>query len=313
MIRTVKVRKQPKPKPTIKVYFRPKGPIEDQVHDLEVTRIIMAVAPAEGRAPAYACVMGEIYDGDPMQRARKRIVLDEAVALDAADFDEEEQLRFQVSEKDLIYPTLEGLRRGLVALKDLWRPSHLILPPPEDSDFCRLIRATEGLSSYDRRQAALFPYWFPFYRKDVPVIREGTVVDHTEPLVGFAVPKKEDPEVNDQLRENLFSSDMLLISDTNRDDPRRPCRLWHTMEQWHGPMKRAMGLGLAWMQDSDMTYQIREWTTPEVGYIDVRQATEKEAKLLQNDLDDEIASALFMTDQWRTIELQLEDEAEKLI
>lgn len=305
MIRTVKVWPQRAPNPPVKwVYFDPdpKLRIEDQAPDLKLTRILMAAVPPIERAPAYCTVIGEVYDGDPRQKSRLRIVLDEAVALDPADFNEEEQLKFEVHPKSMDYPTIDSLRRAVVALKDLWLPDLFILPPPEDQSFNRIIRATEGLAGYDRRQDAMFPYWFPFYRRDQPVYREGVVVDRTEPLVGFAVPEEEDATINYQIVENLLALDNLQVSSS--------CKLWHTLEHWREPMRRAMGLVLHWMQDTDMTYLMRSWTQPEVGYTDMIEAGRKESRLLQQQIDEEIAAIAWMDPAvFRDVEAFIEEEA----
>ena len=121
MIRTVKIWKGRPPMPTTRIYFDPDPEIRlaEQTPDLIVTRIIMAAVPAKGRCPAYCTVIAEIYDGDPRQKARTRIALDEAISLDPEDFTEEELLKFSIHPKSMDYPTIEGLRRGIVALKDL--------------------------------------------------------------------------------------------------------------------------------------------------------------------------------------------------
>jgi len=177
MIRTVKVKTNEYP-PIRHIFIDPDPgrPLEEQIPDFKATRIFMGIVPPEGRSPGYACVIAELYDNDPAQHTRERVMLDEGIALDPDDFSPEERLQFGVHPKSIEHPTIESLRRAIVALKDLWLPDLVIIPPPDDGTFARIVKTTEGLTSYDRRMEAHFQYWFPFYRCDVPVKRKGVTV-----------------------------------------------------------------------------------------------------------------------------------------
>jgi len=268
MNRTVKVR-QRVGMPIRDIFFDPDPDmdLEDQIADLRVTRIFLGVVPPKGRSPGYACVVGEVFDNDPAQHTRERVMLDEGIALDPADFTDAECLKFGVHTKSIDHPTMESLRRAVVMLKDLWLPDIIIVPPPGDDTFGQLIRITEGLTHYDRRMEAHFQYWFPHYRVDQPDGKGG----HTEPLAGVVAPEEEDEELNAQIVKNLFSLDLLTIQDypeDERDDPTRPCRHYHQRREQWDTIHRAMGLVLHHMQDMDMTFAMREWEDTEEGYTD---------------------------------------------
>ncbi len=50
------------------------------------TRVWMGMVPPKGLEPGYACVVGEVYDDDPRQKPRPKILLDEAQALNPDDW-----------------------------------------------------------------------------------------------------------------------------------------------------------------------------------------------------------------------------------
>ena len=294
MNRTVKLR-QRKGMPIRDIFLDPDPNIklEEQIPDLQVTRTFIGVVPPKGRAPGYACVIGEIYDNDPAQHTRERIMLDEGIALDPADFTDEECVQFSVHAKSIEHPTIESLRRAVVMLKDLWLPDIILVPPPGDDTFGQMIRITEGLTHYDRRMEAHFQYWFPHYRVDQPDGKGG----FTEPLAGVVCPEEEDSELNAQIVMNLFSLDLLTIQDfppDEQDDPTRPCKHYHQRREQWDTIHRAMGLTLHHMQDMDMTFAMREWEDKEEGYTEASKYQRKEAEEAMEIEDELISEAAWM-------------------
>ena len=147
---------------------------------LELTRLIQVIVPPDDTSPGYACVLGEVFDGDTRQKSRQKILLDEAVALDPDDFSEKEKESFwdRLYYRALVeeegkwvervepyrdHPTLEDLRLAAVALKDLWKPRRAFTPPGEE-EFYHYIRRTEGLMTYPPTVSDEdLERWYPFF------------------------------------------------------------------------------------------------------------------------------------------------------
>ena len=125
------------------------------------TRVWIGMVPPKGLEPGYACVVGEVFDDDPRQKPRPKILLDEAQALSPDDWDKDTVDRY----RDLFYtdiegpdgvveatkasnPTLHDLRIAAVALKDLYK-GEMGITLPHHPPFTAFLRATEGLCLYD--------------------------------------------------------------------------------------------------------------------------------------------------------------------
>jgi len=208
------------------------------------TRIWMGVVPPEEELPGYAAVVGELNDFDPRQRERTCILLDEGVALDPADFSEVERDRFNIPPDNVRRPTKRRLAQAVVALKDLWAPSAVLLPPggrPDDrgdrvaNPWTDFMRNTEGLQVYDSAFGPeYYREWFPFYHstKRTANVREVEV---------------EDRQYNVALMEALFDADSLKIAEN--------CKIF--LEQRLACCERAIGLVLSEMERLDTTKFIR--------------------------------------------------------
>lgn len=209
--------------------------------DMEFTRIWMAAVNAEGDYPPYACIVGEVYDSDPRQKDRPRVLLDEATGFDSDDFTQEECKRWNLDPRDTEYPTLFTLSRAMVGLKDIWWPEFCWVPPDPKTGFTMFCRRIDGLMMYDkeRRTGDVDPMsWFPCHRTK----------HRTTPVV--EVPA-EDRLTNLRIVNSLFHRDLLMVYD---------CPIW---EQYRSDEEstpnRAIGLVLERMQLFDMTYEIRRW------------------------------------------------------
>ncbi len=277
----------------------PEGKLPDIPPDLRATRIWMAAAPADETGPDYACVIAEVYDNDPIQRDRRKIMLDEAIGLDPEGFTVEELERFQIRphvppKKDdpnaklcgcpHCAPTLGEFRRGVVALKDLYRPDLLLVPGTGfdaqaetiqremvSNRFFRQVVMTEGLQRYDERFEAQYERWFPFQdgftQIGIMTVREDEVFDKRI--------------VEHHLRAGLFG-----VADQ--------CKLWHTHPDWHPPA-RAVQLALARMQDHDLTFSLRAQLaegelTP--GYIEIKKVKDAERRREEELEEEEVRAAL---------------------
>ena len=208
MNRRVKVRRI-KNSPYSLVYSDPPPKVDlDQVAaNFHLTRIWMGIVPAESvhqdqmtrTYPGYACVIGEIYrSSQSALEDRPRILLDEGTCLDPKDFTDEECADFHISEKEAKFPTLFGLRRAAVSLKDIWWPSLVIVPPVQS--FYGAILGTDGLYQYaqevsdsDRQQH------YPFYQS------KGRLAD------GVLKAELEDREYGNGLINALFSQDLFQV------------------------------------------------------------------------------------------------------
>ena len=257
MDRTVRVRRRRKP-PLLAVYHGISGDVDlDKIPpSYYCTRIWIGVVPAEDDgdevAPGYACVVGELYDGDPMQRNRKRIVMDEGIALDPADFSARERLYYGLRDDVMEHPTLYTLRDAVVALKDLyWAES--ILVPPNNPRFFTFFQNTDGLASYDARYGdARYARHMPFF---VSRRRKCNGVFHVD---------AEERIHNKELVSSLLISNLLEIcAECGIFWGRRP-----------PTAERAIGLVCAEMQLNDITYAIRKMSFSD-GYDEYEPSEEQ--------------------------------------
>lgn len=234
------------------------------------TRVWMGIVPPHGTEAGYACVVGEVYDDDPRQKPRPKILLDEGQALHPDDWDGEiveyyEDLFYTEIDGENIAkhtnPTLHDLRMVSVALKDLYQvdmgwtlPAH----PP----FTQFLRSTEGLCLYDSDiDPETYKQWFPTYRSSDNVL---SIMD--EPPMG------DDQEYGKQLVETLLARNELQVNEH--------CKLFQNSHLSH-PV-RAVGLVCAAMQVWDWTFAIRDIEEGD-GYEDIIDADmEEEAKAQLN-------------------------------
>lgn len=154
--------------------------------------------------PAYACVIGEFYVNSPQQRDLPRIVLDEAVALNPADFSEEECARYNITQKEFDFPTIYSLRSALIALKDIWWPSRLIVPP--DRGFWEAMLRTDGLVAYDEGIGdSDYERWHPLFKA------RGRTIDQGIYMVGTMQGETENRAYNEGLVNALMGADLLTV------------------------------------------------------------------------------------------------------
>lgn len=246
---------------------------------LEFTRLWMGLCGPHGTEPGYACIVGEEYDGDPRQKARRKVLLDEAQALRPEDFTPAQRETYAAllyaerheadgSTRRIIKadnPTLDDLRQAAIALKDLyWYGGEgdrlQVYVPPTDTRFGQYMLATEGLCrDYPRTQQGhpmdpeQLRAWYPFYQDS----------DRIAPLSND-VPFGEDEEYGRQLVESLLARDDLLINDH--------CRLFDDQRLEH-PL-RAVALVCAAMQAMDWSFRVREWRESD-GYEDISESDER--------------------------------------
>jgi hypothetical protein len=224
--------------------------LDFQNPDLTLTRIWMGVVPPESTSvrastgaverkfsPGYACVVGEVYDRDPMQKERERIILDEGVCLDPADFTLEARNLYGIRPDERKNATLTSLRQAVVALKDLWLPEKIMCPQDNDR-FYRFIQNTEGLWNYDSR------YGDHYYKERMPFFVSRRWLSY-----GVVQVKAEDREYNMHLVDSLLSQNRLIFYDD--------LTLFYD-EKLHTSY-RAAGMVLAEMQLFDMTYAVRDY------------------------------------------------------
>ena len=189
---------------------------------LAMTRVLMALVPPadDGSEPGYACVVGELWDDDPRQKPRAKLLIDEGQALvpedwpNAEDFDPIFWSEVQTDEgvreiRNCDRPTLTDLRHVAIALKDLYHIETAYIPPtggsPENPDpFHGYLLQTNGLVYYaDDFDEYSYREWFPAYR-------------HREARLGIMdnPPMAQDEDVNKQLVEDLLARDELQINST---------------------------------------------------------------------------------------------------
>ena len=232
---------------------------EDEPEKL-LTRIYMGIAPPVGRTPGYCCVVGEEYDGDPMQRDRQKIILDDAYALNPEDFPDEICQRCEVTALEYEHPTIYSLQRAAIALKDVYQPEVMIAPPGEPI-FLKTLISAEGLCYYDEEQEHHYQDWFPCLRLQYEV--------------GVLAAKTEDSEQASALIDALFQRGLLMVSP-----------LYQKMQTQWPAISRAVGLVLLEMQNTDITFEVRQ-RQKEDGYVAL-DASEQSAYNRQ--VDEEIAA-----------------------
>ena len=219
-----------------RVYSDPPPKVDlDHINpNFKLTRIWMGIVPGETTDrdnlphvhPGYACVIGEVCDASQsMLTDRPRILFDEGTCLDPNDFTPEEGALYHISEKEAKFPTLYSLRRVAVALKDIWWPS-LIVVPPMATFYAAMLR-TDGLYQYaqevsdtDRKQ------YYPFFQS------KGRLAD------GIIQAEQEDRLYNEGLINALYSQGLFqAVTD---------CKVF--LDEKTPPAYRAVGLVLAMMQ-----------------------------------------------------------------
>lgn len=239
----MRVRRKIKP-PLLAVYHgivTPGFDLDKAEPNYYCTRIWIGCVPPEDidgeTYPGYACVVGEKFDGDPSQRDRTRVVLDEGIALDPADFSKRERQYHGIRDNALEYPTLYTLRDAVIALKDIYWAERIYVPPGNEQ-FKGFIQSTDGLYSYDPRYGdARYNRQMPFYVSRRRTCREGILQV-----------ENEQRQHNISLVSSLLDMDRLTIDND--------CTLF--WDRQLPTARRAIGLVCAEMQMMDMTYQIRE-------------------------------------------------------
>ena len=227
------------------------------------TRVWMGIIPPKGNEAGYACVVGEVYDNDPRQKPRPKIVLDEAQALDPEDWDKDVVGRFKVlfyTEIDgvditkVTNPTMHDLRIASVSLKDLYQVD-MGITVPNQPPFMQFLRSTEGLCVYDSNIDPVdYKSWFPTYKSN----------DLTLALMDTP-PMGDDEEYGKQLVETLLARNELQINDH--------CKLFHNSHLAH-PV-RAVALICAAMQVWDYTFIVRDIEESD-GYEEMLDADDEE-------------------------------------
>ena len=238
------------------------------------TRIWMGLVPPHGNEPGYACVVGEVYDDDPRQKPRPKIVLDEAQALNPEDWDSDIVRQYQ----DVFYteidgqniakssnPTMHDLRVASVSLKDLYQVD-MGITLPNQPPFTQFLRSTEGLCMYDNDiDSVTYKSWFPTYKTSALTL---AIMD--------TPPMGDDEEYGRQLVETLLARNELQINEH--------CKLFQNSHLSH-PV-RAVGLICSAMQVWDYTFLIREMEEGD-GYEDLLD--EEDAEAIKEELGQEDA------------------------
>ncbi|MDE2812808.1 MAG: hypothetical protein OXM01_07290 [Gemmatimonadota bacterium] len=174
-------------------YYRdvePRDRLDGYEPDFTFTRIWMGIAPPEGEAPGYCCVVGEKHTPEQVWDKGSFVVVDEVASLQPADFPEltsQQQTSFDITVANARHPTQEALRDAAIALKDLYKPQ-LCWCVPEPKAFIAYLRRGEGLSWYDYRTWHLWERKFPLVKERSwvsGVMRERVPKDpHTVGIVG---------------------------------------------------------------------------------------------------------------------------------
>ena len=179
--------------------------------DYTFTRIWMGIAPGGVNTPGYCCIVGEKFDPDALWQ--NFVLLDEAASLQPTIFTPQERAQFNITVAAARSPTLEGLRRVAVCLKDLYEPSLCwCVPVPP---FVQFLRQGEGLSRYDESSWHLWKERWPFIKVSNP---------HTVPIVGDdeGMPC-EAGEIGIGAIDSLFAKDrMEIVSYYIYDDDGNP-------------------------------------------------------------------------------------------
>lgn len=277
--------------PVVRVYLD-----RDSESYREFTRLWMSVMPPLEDEPAYACVVGEVYDQDHRQKSRQKIILDEAQCLRPEDLERagldpmqwEELLyvpevegRPRRPKSDLV--TMEDIRPALIALKDLYgeddpsrkpgnNPLFLVVPPgPANSPFVRWIQITQGLTFYSPgEEPEQLKKWYPFFK--------GT--DRQAIMLVETPFYRDDPEYAMRVVEALVARDELMALPG--------LDLWAT-KTLKNPM-RAVSLICAGMAAMDWSFHIQEWEESD-GYT--APPTQAEEDELLEELDRERAGLAY--------------------
>lgn len=246
------------------------------------TRVWMGIVPPKGLEAGYCAVVGELFDDDPRQKPRPKILLDEGQALNPENFSEEIVGKY----RDLFYtdigdplegdgvisstkasnPTLHDLRGAAVALKDLYRVEMGIALPSEPP-FTAFLRATEGLCIYDDAiDPEQYKSWFPTFSS---IDNRMAIMDE--------VPMGEDEEYGRQLVETLLARNELHVNDH--------CKLFQNSHLAH-PI-RAVGLVCAAMQVWDWSFMVRDVQVSD-GYDEIVDEKELEDARVETAADDAV-------------------------
>ena len=240
---------------------------------LSMTRVLMALVPPadDGSEAGYACVVGELWDDDPRQKPRAKLLIDEGQALvpedweKAAAFDSVFWSEVQTDEgtkkiRNCDRPTLTDLRHVAIALKDLYHIETAYIPPtggnPENPDpFHGYLLQTNGLAYYaDDFDEYSYREWFPAYR-------------HREARMGIMdnPPMAKDEDVNKQLVEDLLARDELQINST--------CK--HFQNAALVNPVRAVGLLCAVFQSHDYHFFEARFLEESDGYETIKEIDER--------------------------------------
>ena len=249
------------------------------------TRIHMAATPPlnDGSTgePGYTCVVAELFDGDPKQKLRPKLLVDEGQYLDHLDFTEADHERY----RDLLFtkfiepredgappeeftrpvsvlPTLQELRSAMVALKDIywWDNEHgpmQIYIPPGEEEFFNYVRQTEGLAGYpEGYELEQLQDWYPFHKG-----RDRIIGINGKP------PGGKSRDLSMEIVETLLGRDLLHVN------PHCTLFLNRSLE---GPTW-AVSLLCAAMELHEWTHQLRAYAPPD-GYNDKELTPEEMEK-----------------------------------
>ena len=137
--------------------------------DYTFTRLWMGIAPGETVeqkfTPGYCCIIGEKHTPGAQWDKGSFVLVDEAVALDPADFTDftpQQLAQFDITTEGVKNPIQEDLRDAAIALKDLYKPELCWCVP--DFHFMDYLRRGEGLSWYDYKNWHLWEHKFPLIK-----------------------------------------------------------------------------------------------------------------------------------------------------
>lgn len=225
-----------------------------------MSRIWMGVVPPEKGEPGYAAVVGEYLDLDPRQQERRVLLMDEGVALDPADFSDQEQELYGITPESVLKPTLKRLAQAVVALKDIywpflcWVPSEGRKVTPADQQappFVDFLRRTDGLMDYDPNLgSSYYRRWHPFFSSARRTLKYGLGIKEVE---------WEDREYNLGLIEALLEPNPPLLQIG------APCKIY--LEKKSTNSRRCLGMILSQMELQDLTEELRAWRFSD-GYPD---------------------------------------------
>ena len=251
----------------------PSIPINRYRPDYRCSRVWMGLAPPEegkpGKdgTPGYCCIVGELLNKNLLYEQGSYVLLDEASSLDPADFTEQEQLQYQITSLGHVQPTLEDLRRGAIALKDLYEPELCWCVP--DSHFLDYMRRTEGLTWYETNYRSSWRFRFPCLRKGYDDMSSGPVVG----LVGEA--EEVRPENRDyglQLVNTLFARNRIAVEGYLPDESvesgqKEHMTLFQNQREIWPSINRALSWVIANMQERPVAQTVSSPQRRERGYI----------------------------------------------